>query len=226
MEAPSPLYILTRSIYLIVTIIAILFVYGFIKKKQRISAITTELQSITSDSSFFKQFSADDTRKTLMRAVGLIMEAKSLGLAPDIAINRGLGIKEKLFNTESEKEEIPTREKIIRDCLRTNYENCLRLGYTGDVRTIKALKEGEFPTITTGPHSGKQPMIATLISPTISAGMEKVVANIEIRPPQEEAYKLSDIEIAAAKQLAKDLAEAKIIEDPVRNRIIEGLSKP
>ena len=226
MEAPSPLYILTRSIYLIATIIAILFVYGFIKKKQRISAIATELQSITCDSSFFKQFSADDTRKTLMRAVALIMEANSLGQPPDIAIDRGLGIKEKLFNTESEKKEIPAREKIIRDCLRTNYENCLRLGYTGDVRTIKSLKEGEFPTITTGPHSGKKPMIATLISPTISPGMEKVVANIEIRPPQEESHKLTDIETAAAKQLAKDLADAKIIEEPVRNRIIEGLSKP
>jgi hypothetical protein len=226
MEAPSPTYILTRAIYLIVALIAVLFVYGLVKKKQRLSAISTELQSITCDSSFFKQFSADDTRKTLMRAVALIMEANSLGQAPDIAIDRGLGIKEKLFNTDSDKKEIPAREKIIRDCLRTNYENCLRLGYTGDVRTIKSLKEGEFPTITSGPHSGKKPTIATLISPSISAGMEKVVANIEIRPPQEEGHKLTDIEVAAAKQLAKDLADAKIIEEPVRNRIIEELSKP
>lgn len=226
MEAPSPLYILTRSIYLIVTIIAVLFVYGFIKKKQRISTITTELQSITCDSSFFKQFSADDTQKTLMRAVALIMEANSLGLAPEKAISRGMGVKEKLFNDDSDREETPAREKIISNCLRTNYENCLRLGYTGDVRTIKALKEGEFPTIQTGAHSGKKPMIDTLISPTISAGMEKVVANLEIRPPQDEVHKLTDIETATAKQLAKDLAEAKIIEEPVRNRIIEGLSKP
>jgi hypothetical protein len=226
MEAPSPLYILTRSIYLIAAVIAILFVYGFVKKQQRLSAIATELQSITSDSSFFKQFYAEDARKSLMRAIGLIVEANSLGVGPDSAINRGMGIKEKFFSSDSDNEEPPAREKIIRNCLRTNYENFLKLGYTGDIRTIKALKEGEFPPIPNGPQSGQKPEIATLISPSISAGMEKVVANLEIRPPQAETHKLTDIETAAAKQLAQDLSDAKIIEEPVRDRIIAGLSKP
>jgi hypothetical protein len=74
--------------------------------------------------------------------------------------------------------------------------------------------------------AGKKPVIANLIDPAVSPGIDKVIANLEIRPPQAESRVPSDIEIAAAKQLARDLADAKIIEEPVRDRIIEKLSSP
>ena len=56
--------------------------------------------------------------------------------------------------------------------------------------------------------------------------MEKVIANLEIRPPPTDAQKPTDIEVAAAKQLARDLRDARLIEEPVRDRILQGLSKP
>ena len=109
--------------------------------------------------------------------------------------------------------------------LRTNYENFLKLGYKAEFHTLDAMRSGELPPIPAGPQSGRQPEIATLISSTISPGMEKVIANLEIRPPQGDAQKPTDIQIAAAKQLARDLSDARIIEEPVRDRILGGLSK-
>jgi hypothetical protein len=225
MEAPSPRYILTRAAFIIAAMVAVLFVWGFIKKKQRQSAITAELQSITSDSSFFQQFYPDAARKSLIRAIGLIAEANTLGLTPDTAIDRGLGIEEKFFENEMEEYEIPVREKIIRTSLRSNYENFLKLGFKADFQTIAAMKEGELPAIPSGPQAGRKPEIANLIDPAISPGMEKVIANLEIRPPNPDNHKPTVIEIAAAKQLARDLSDARIIEEPVRDQIIQGLSK-
>lgn len=225
MEAPSPRYILTRAAFLIGAVVAVLFVWGFIKKKQRQGAITAELQSITSDSSFFQQFYPEDARKSLVRAIGLIAEANTLGLSPDTAIDRGLGIKEKFFENELEEYEIPAREKIIRTSLRSNYENFLKLGFKADFQTIATMKAGELPAIPAGPQAGRKPEIANLIDPAISPGMEKVIANLEIRPPNPDNHKPTVIEIASAKQLARDLADARIIEEAVRDRILEGLSK-
>lgn len=223
MEAPSPSYILTRAAFFIALMVALLIGFGFVKKRQRRNAIFTELQSITSDSSFFNQFYADDARKSLVRAVGLIAEANTLGSRPTATINRGMGIKPKFFDTDSNKNDDDPRDKIVRICLTTNYQNFLKLGYSPDVQTLTAMKEGKLPSIPSGPHQGAKPVIAHLISPELSPGMEKVIANLEIRPPSEDR-KPTDIEIATAKQLARDLSYAGIIEDSVNQRIYDALT--
>lgn len=226
MEAPSPRYILTRAAFILAAMVAILFAWGFIKKKQRQSAISAELQSLASDSSFFQQFYPEDARKSLVRAIGLIAEANSLGMPPETAIDRALGIKEEFFENEKEESDTPVREKIIRSTLRSNYENLLKLGYKPDFHTIAAMKDGELPPIPTGPQMGRKAEVGNLIDPSISPGLEKVIANLEIRPPSQDDRKPTDIEIAAAKQLARDLSDARIIEDSVRDRILDALSKP
>ena len=88
------------------------------------------------------------------------------------------------------------------------------------------MKEGGLPAIPGGPEAGQKPEIATLIDPAVSPGIDKVIANLEIRPPHAESSIPSDVEIAAAKQLARDLADAKVIEEPVRDRIIGKLAPP
>jgi hypothetical protein len=226
MDAPSPRYIITRAAFLIGLLIVCLIGLKHFKKYQRKNAIFSDLQSITSDSSFFRQFSAEDAHKSLVRAIGLIAEADTLGVEPEVAINRGMGIEEKMFDADADRDDPPIREKIIRDCLRSNYENFIKLGYTADFQTLAALKDGEFPPISSGPQSGKKPEIANLIPPEISPGMEKVIANFEIRPPQTETRKPTDIELASAKNLANQLASARIIENDARDRIIKGLSPP
>jgi len=222
----SPQYILSRAAFFIALLIAVHFGVSFFKKKQRENAIITELESITSDSSFFHQFYPDAARKSLVRAVGLIAEATTLGETPLSAINRGLGIKPKFFENEARHEDPKPREKIIRDCLLANYANFLKLGYKPDYQTLDVMKDGELPNIPAGPQTGKKPVIANLISPTLAPGMDKVIANLEIRPPQTDNHQPTTLEIATAKQLAADLSEGQFIEESVRDKIYKALSTP
>ena len=201
MESPNIRYILTRTIFLIVVLFAILSGIKYIKKKQRQSAIIAELKSISSDSSFFKQFYQEDAQKTLIRAIALIAEANQLGIPPETAIDRGLGIEEVFFNSNTNPYEPTPREKIIRSSLGSNYENFLKLGYKADFHTLESMRDGSLQTLAGGPTAGKKPVIANLIDPSISPGIDKVIANLEIRPPQIENRAPTDIEIAAAKQL-------------------------
>lgn len=226
MEFPGLRYIFTRAIFLILAVIAGIHGLDFAKKLQRRATVTRELKALTSDSSFFQQFYAEDARKSLVRAVGLVAEATTLGVSADDAINRGLGIKTEFFKNEYEEEEPPVREKIIRTCLRSNFDNILKLGYPLDKATVASMKSGELPPIPAGPQQGTLPHIVNLIPPTLSPGMEKVIANWEIRPPRGEDVKPTDVEIAAAKELAKDLALAGIIEESVSQHILNGLGKP
>ncbi len=225
MEAPSPRYILTRAVFLILAVIVALYGVRFVKKMQRRAAIVAELRSLSSDSSYFQQFYADAAQKSLVRAIGLIAEANTLGIPPEIAIKKSQGIETKLFAEDSDDEEPPLKQKIITTSLRANYENFLKLGYQADFHTLQEMKDGKLPPIPNGPASGKTPVVATLIDAAVSPGIEKVIANLEIRPPSD-ARAPTDIEVAAAKQLAKDLSDAKIIEEPVRDKILKALTKP
>lgn len=222
MEAPTPRYIITRSIFMIGVVIVAIYATSFIKKKQRESAIIRELKSLASDSSFFQQFYAVDARRSMIKAIALMAEADRLGVTPNQAVDGALGIERKYFTTDEDRKEPPTRSKIIRACLIANLENFKKLGYTADFHTIQAMKDGTLPEIPSGPAAGKLPEIGTIIDPAISPGMERVLANLELRPTREKAP-TSDVEIAAARQLARDLADAMIIEEVAKNRILDQL---
>ena len=224
MEALSPRYILTRATFLIAAAFVILYGISLTKKIQRKSAIFAELRSITSDSSYFHQFYAEDAQKSLVRAVALIAEANQLGTSPDKAIDRALGIDPAYFKPAEKPEEVQPREKIIRTSLANNYQNFLKLGYQPDFQTLTTMKEGTLPQIPNGPEAGKKPVIATLIPQAASPGIEKVIANLEIRPPGRETNPLTDLQIAAAKELVNDMVEAHLIEESVQLRITQSLS--
>lgn len=221
---PSIRYIITRAISVIAVIIALIYGFGIFKKHQRKSAVIADLRIICGESSYFQQFSNEDAQKTLIRAIGLIADADSLGLSPDDAIKSGLGQNREWFVSETDVEDTPLAQQIIRSSLRANYDNFVKLGFTTDFNTIKAMKSGELPMISSGPLAGRKPIIKTLIPPEASPGIEKVLANLELAPPGSEAAPLTDIQLAAAKQLARDLAAARLIEQPVRDRILEFLT--
>lgn len=223
MEAPSPRYILTRAAFVIVALVAILYGLRFVKKMQRQSAIIAELKSLASDSSYFHQFYAEDAQKSLIRAIGLIAEADTLGIPPEIAIKRSQGIETKYFASDDDHDEPTMSVQIVTTSLRSNYENFRKLGYKADFQTLGEMKTGKLPPIPSGPEQGQKPIVATLISPAVSPGLEKVIANLEIRPPHSDGQKPTDIEVAAAKQLANDLSDAHLIEEPVRDKILASL---
>lgn len=225
MEPQHIRYILTRAATAIVLLVAILYGVGMLKKKQRKDAIISDLKSVCSDSSFFSQFHAEDASKALVRGVGLIAEAKQLGSDADEIIDGGLGIEKKYFATDQDSEGVPIRQSIIRSSLRANYENFLKLGYTPDYHTLQGMKSGELPPVRTGPSEGKRAEIGTIIDAKLSPGLDRVVANLEIRPPRNPNTPLSDVEIARAKQLAKDLSDAGVIETVAAERITVSLTQ-
>lgn len=226
MEAPSPRYILTRATFLIAAAFVILYGISLTKKIQRKSAIFAELRSITSDSSYFHQFYAEDAQKSLVRAVALIAEANELGTPPEKSIDRALGIDPAYFKPAEKPEEVQPRERIIRASLANNYENFRKLGYKPDFQTLANMKEGTLPPIPSGPEAGKKPVIVTLISQAASPGIEKVIANLEIRPPSRENVPPTDLQIAAAKKLINDMVEAHLIEESISSRLADSLSSP
>ena len=136
----------------------------------------------------------------------------------------GLGIKDKYFAVDEDEEGPPIKESIIRRCLRANYENFLKLGYTPDFHTLQGMKTGELPPVRTGPSVGSRAEIGTISDAALSPGLDRVVANLEIRPPRKSGSAMNDVEIAAAKQLAKDLSDAGVIETAAADRIIESLT--
>jgi len=214
----SPRYILTRTIAVILVIVVALYTFGFIKKKQRINSVISELKSLSSDSSFFRQFSAKDAEISLVRAVGLIAEAKKLGLDPEVTISRSLGVEEKYFNADDDEEPSP-RQQLIRFTLRSNYENFRKLGYIPDFHTLESLKKGDLPPVRTGPLQGTKAEVGTIIHPSLSPGLETVVANLEIRPLRDTSLPASDVETAIAGKLANDLQESGVIEETALKRI-------
>lgn len=222
MEPQQIRYVISRAGTAILLIVAILYGVGMFKKKQRKDALIADLRSVCSDSSFFRQFNTEDARKTLVRGVGLVAEAKQLNMDPEEAISRGLGIEEKYFAMDEDLGEPPIREQIIRNCLRANYENFIKLGYKADFHTLGGLRKGEMPPVRTGPSAGSRAEIGTIIDPALSPGLDRVVANLEIRPPKKPGTPITDVEIATAKRLAKDLSDAGIIEQAAGERIIES----
>ncbi|QTN34097.1 hypothetical protein HZ994_17815 [Akkermansiaceae bacterium] len=226
MEDINLRYILTRAGGVILVIVVGLYALGYVKKRNKQAAIVAELKSLSSDSSFFRQFYAEDARKSLVKAVGLIAEANNLGLPPETSINRGLGIEEKYFAMDGDKEASPVKETLVRETLRANYENFRKLGYEADFHTLDMMKQGDLPPVRTGPQAGAKAEVGTIIDPALSPGLDKVMANLEIRPPKEKGLPLTDVETATAKQLATALRDAGIIEEAAEKRIIESLTPP
>ena len=70
----------------------------------------------------------------------------------------------------------------------------------------------------------KPAQVRTIIDAALSPGLDRVVANLEIRPPRKPGSAMNDVEIAAAKQLAKVLSDAGVIETAAADRIIESLT--
>jgi len=224
MEEITLRYILTRAISLILIIVVALYAFGYVKNRGQQKEIVSELRSLSSESSFFGQFSEADAKRSLIQAVGLIAEANKLGLEPDKAIDRSLGIEEKYFAMDDDDVKPSVRQHIIKKTLRSNYENFRKLGYEADFHILESMRKGDLPPIRTGPRAGERAEVGTIIDPTLSPGLETVLANLEIRPADFERAKMTDIEIAAAKTLVIELGNANVIEDVAEKRILKELA--
>lgn len=218
-------YILTRAVMVIIFIVMTLYVVGFVKKKNRQSAIVSELKTLSSESSYFNQFSAEEAQKSLIQAIGLIADARNNGLEPQTTIERSLGIEKPYFKMEEDGDGPNVRQSMIIKSLRTNYENFLKFGYEADFHTLQSMSQGTLPPVRKGSRAGQRPEIDYIVDPALSPGLEKVLANLEIQPTKADKKKLTDIQIAVSKTLVMSLADARVIDEVAEKRILKDLER-
>lgn len=212
-------------------IFLILLVFGmkWWGKHKTQKEIVTELRALTSASSSFEQFNAEDTRKTLFRCLyQLHLAEKKVNLAPDATLNKvfktpkeGGGL---MSNSGSTRR--PLRdygEELTRDSLLHNYEKSNRLGVFGDSVGLEALKKGEAPQIKTGESAGRWLEVSFIIDPKVSPGIEKIVPNLVVGPPVKDRHKIrpTEFDIAQAKRLAAALSNANRLERKALDRIVK-----
>jgi hypothetical protein len=226
MASPNPITLLIRAGWVILLLIALLFASRLWKTHQRKSAIVAEMKAISSDSAYFQQFNAADARKTLLRAISLMHEAERLDLPHEDLIKRAFGIETGVFASDTTSEDLTSRQILIRDNLLLNFINFTKLGYPPDPRLLIDFGKGEIPPIPSGTFQGKRAVIRPIIDPALSPGLEKILPNLQLAPPDSTDAPPTDLEVARAKRLARDLGNAGVIEEPVMERIIAALSEP
>jgi len=194
----------------ILTVIAVLAVFGVrINRHFRDRAkLAADLRSLTSEGAFYRQFYPADADRALLRAMADLREAELGGMPPDEFINRCLDIKK--TNSSGLPVEPTPEEELIRRTFLNNYEACRKLGLLNQHEAVEHLRAGELPVIETGPSSGSAPKIVRILDPAIAPGLDKVVANLEIRPPDSRPVS-GEVERNAARRLARELGNAGIL---------------
>lgn len=181
--------------------------------------LAAELRSLAGEGSFYRQFYPADAERALLRAMAVLREGELDGMAPDELLDRCLGLTTKRGETPDE----PTAdEQLVRSTFLNNYENCRKLGILRPRDAAQRLREGELPPIETGPARGSTPRVVRIIEPALAPGLDKVVANLEIRPP-DSAPAAGEVERNAARKLANSLGEAGVIDTAAVNRILKAL---
>jgi hypothetical protein len=214
---PRIIDILRYSVIIVVLLVASLFFHKHYSRYVTKKEIVAEMQSVTSDSSFYRQFEADDAQATLLRSIALIHQADELGLPLPELMDRVFNRNQSEFFEDTPSSDHPIKEELVENALTSAYEAARRLEIL-DSHSVSDLRDGRMPITPAG-----SPVILPLIDPELSPGLEKIIPNLEILPPDRagKTRELSSIETAAARKLAKDLSSARLIEDTIAERIIE-----
>jgi hypothetical protein len=192
------------------------FVYGskHYKKFARKEALVLEMRTAISDASFYRSLTPKDAHATFLKAIAVIDEANSNGMVP-------AAFFAKVFEHDAEKaplgqeyEDYPARERIARETLLRGYQHALQFSLLDKPEKRALLAKGELPEGT------PKPMIANIIDPAVSPGMERIVPNLELRAAKSAGAPPTDLEVAAAKELASELSSANVIEYEAQQRIV------
>jgi hypothetical protein len=210
--------ILRYSVFAVILLVGAIFAQKHYRQYVTKKEIVAELQSITTDSSFYRQFEAEASHATLLKSVALIHQANNLGLAPTELFDRVFQYDKMDDFGESPSTDYPIKEELARNTLTSAYESAKRLEILTDAANLADLLDGRMPISLSG-----TPVILPLIDPKLSPGLEKIIPNLEILPADRanSTRELTAIETAAARKLAKDLSSAGLIESTVADSIIE-----
>jgi len=214
---------MNASTIVIRVVIGVLLLIGILKAvsmwnhKRAEDALFEEMRLLTTESSYFRQFDANEATTTLLRLMALMTKAENLGVPPESVIDRIFLSEPKMFESERTLD-MSASERLIRDNLQFNRDALRKLGFQADRDTLEALDSGRLPAIPSGPFARQQPIVHRVIDPTLSPGLDTVIANFEIRPPGE-INRFDDVNVARARQLIRQLRDAGIIEDDAASRL-------
>ena len=196
-----------------------IFAFGYgskaYKKHARKDVLVAELRTAVSEASFYRSISEESARSVLLGSVAKIEEAKTLGLEPSAYFDRVFKRDDGKKTDGDEFADYPAREKLARETLLRAHQHAVELGLLATPDARKEMAAGKMPEVES------KPVIACIIEPSISPGLEKVVPNLELRSGKAKTGPPTDIEIAAARNLAGDLYSAQIIDKEAEARISE-----
>ncbi|MCP5536093.1 MAG: hypothetical protein H7A51_07625 [Akkermansiaceae bacterium] len=214
-----------QGLFIIVVIALALFGVKSCRKYQQKRAVIVELSSNASESAAYEQFYAENAQSNLYKSMHQMYLGVQLGLTPAEILASVMEVDDTFFSTEKD-EELPIRQVLIRDALLSNYDNCVKLAIFEDANNIEQLADGQPPTIQSGPATGEKATLQQIIPGSVLPGVDKLLPNLVISPPQEvsseaKATSFDDFKIARAKKLAQDLANAGLIERDAHKKIVE-----
>ena len=196
-----------QGIFLILVLALALFGIKSCRKYQKKRDLIIELSSTASESAAYEQFYAENAHSNLYKSMYQMHLGAQLGLTPSEIIGSVMEEDEKMFSTEK-KDDLPIRQELIRDALLSNYDNCVKLAIFEDANNLDQLSNGIPPIIQQGPAKGETAIIQLVIPSSVLPGVDKLLPNLMISPPQEYTKKagstaFNNFEIARAKKLAR-----------------------
>ena len=141
--------ILRYAFLTLVLLVLLIFGMKWMGKQRTEKEIVAELRTLTSPSSSFEQFSAEDTRKTLFRTLHQLHRAESeLGTPPDEILDIAFKVSKDdgfLGGTDPGRDNNrDPGQRLVRNSLIANYEKGSRLGIFSDSVGLDALRKGEY----------------------------------------------------------------------------------
>lgn len=215
---PRVASVLKLAVFAVLALVAYSFGSKHYKKSQRKAALVDEMRTLVSEASFYRSLSEDGARAVLLKGIARIEEARTLGIEPSAYFD--LVFKREKDDPTDEFEDYPAREQLARETLLRAHQHALQLKLLETPEARLEMAEGKMPDVS------PKPEIACTIDPAISPGLEKVVPNLEFVPAGKKKEAPTDLEIAAARNLAADLYSAQIIDREAEKRITDHFRPP
>ena len=196
------------------------FIMKHVKLSKKTERLASEMRTLASDTGFYRAPTVEAAQAALFKGIAMIHDAKALELEPSAYFDVVFRHEKKDKVGLDDEFEQPAREKLVRDTLLRAYQQAESFGFFDSPEHLEQLRAGKMPEVT------PKPVVAPIIDPALSPGMEKIVPNLELRtaskavggPP-------TDLEVAAAKNLSADLYSARVIDSDADNRIGKHYTK-
>jgi len=211
---PRVVSILKWALYGVIALMTFVFFSRYTKREKRKDEIVTDMRSLVSEGSFYRAITEKDARTSFLRGIALLYDANKLEMDPAEVFSRVFEKKDKAKTLAGDEfVDFPSREKLARETFIRSYQHAEQLGLLAGPEEVAALRQGEIP------NTPVRTAIIFVIDPAISPGLEKVVPNFELRPFDNKNATPNDTEVAAARNLAADLANSRIIDRETETKI-------